>query len=88
MSPRCCKCEKYFHPDMSVVVNETTNTCKCVFCYTEKTEITIEEEDGKNSYRVTKTEAEENYKRYIQDLKESGLLQKVMMKGQSNPFKK
>ena len=85
--PKCVKCEKYFHPDMSVVVDEVTNACKCVFCYTDKDEIMVENEDGSPSYKVTKAEAIENYRRYIKDLKDSDKVQKVMMKGQENPFK-
>ncbi|KFZ26571.1 MAG: hypothetical protein KQ78_01207 [Candidatus Izimaplasma bacterium HR2] len=88
MSPRCVKCENFFHPDWCVVIDETTNACKCVFCYTEKNEITIESEDGSPEYKVTKTQAAENYKRYVQDLKESEKIQKIMMKGQENPFAK
>lgn len=86
--PKCVKCDKFFHPDFSVVIDEETNACKCVFCYTDKPSITVENEDGTEPYTVTKVQAEENYRRYIKDLKESEKIQKVLMKGQENPFKK
>lgn len=85
--PKCVQCQNYFHPDWSVIVDEANGACKCTFCYTGKTELTIEESDGKPSYKVTKGDAILNYKIYIQDLKESEKIQKAMMKGQPNPFK-
>ncbi len=85
--PKCVRCEKFFHPDMCVVVDEVTNACKCVFCYTEKQEVMIENEDGSPAYKVSREEAIENYKRYVQDLKESPDIQKTLAKGQQNPFK-
>ena len=84
--PRCCNCDKFFHPDWCVVVNEDDNVCKCVFCHTGKDKVTLTDEDGKPDYKITKFQAIENYKRYIQDLKESKKIQKIMMKGQENPF--
>ena len=87
MSPRCVKCQGYFHPDYSVIVDEFTNACKCVFCYTEKKEVTIADEDGKPDYIITKQEAQERYKRYIQDLKESDKIAKILTRDDGNKLR-
>ncbi len=85
--PKCVKCLDYFHPDMCVVVDEKDMACRCVFCHIEKQEITVENEDGSPSHTVTKKEAIYNYKKYIQDLKESDKVQNILGKEQENPFK-
>lgn len=85
--PKCVRCDKFFHPDMCVVVDDVTNACKCVFCYVDKQEIMVENEDGSPDYKVTKGEAIENYKRYVQDLKDSPDIQNALAKKQQNPFK-
>jgi hypothetical protein len=85
--PKCVKCDQVFHPDMCVEVDEFSKACKCVFCYTEKQEITVTEEDGKPAYTVTKKMAIENYKVYLKKLSEDQRIQKAMMKGQDSPFK-
>ena len=88
MSPRCVKCDKFFHPDFSVVVDDETNACKCVFCYTEKNEVTItDEESGRPSYNVTKDQAEKNYRRYINELKQSDRVANILTGDVSNKLK-
>jgi hypothetical protein len=84
--PKCVTCDQFFHPDMSVIVDEATTACKCVFCYTEKQEITVEESDGKPSYRVTKKEAIENYRVYISKLKEDDKVAKILTGNEVSKF--
>ncbi len=79
--PRCQTCDKYFHPDFSVLMepgNEENTDCKCVFCYTEKNEITVAGLDGKPDYTVTKAEAVENYRIYISKLKNDPKVVKIL----------
>ncbi len=77
--PKCVKCDKFFHPDYCVVVNEVNNACKCVFCYTEKKQVTVEDEEtGKPEKVVTKKAAEEEYRRYIKDLRMSDKVADVL----------
>lgn len=83
--PKCVTCDKFFHPDFSVIVDEDTNACKCVFCYTEKSEVTIEEVDGKPSYTISKAEASERYRVYINKLKDDEKVSKVLT---GNPMSK
>jgi hypothetical protein len=59
--------------------------CKCVFCYIGKTEITVEESDGKPSYKVSKKEAIEDYRIYIAKLKDDEKVSKVLT---GNPMSK
>ena len=84
--PKCVTCDKVFHPDMCVEVDEFSKACKCVFCYTGKNEITVEDEDGKPQYTVSRVQAIENYDRYLKQLSENEKVRKIMMKGQDNPF--
>jgi predicted dithiol-disulfide oxidoreductase (DUF899 family) len=78
--PKCIKCDKYFHPDYCVEVPESDPVvCRCVFCHTDRKEITIEDEEtGIVEKKVTKREAEDSYKRYIQDLRYSEKVANVL----------
>lgn len=88
MSPKCCTCDKYFHPDFSVLMEPNTDnkTCKCVFCYTEKSKVTISGEDGKPDYTVTKQQAIENYRVYIAKLKDDPKVAKVLTSNKKDNF--
>lgn len=85
MSPTCVQCTKVFHPDFCVVVDEQTNVCKCVFCYMNKSEVTIEGANGEIVDRINKKEAHENYIRYLKDLKNKPAVRKVLY---GNPMSK
>lgn len=85
--PKCVKCDQYLHPDWMIEIDEATKACRCVYCHTDKTEITIEnEETGEIIERVPKREAVMRYKKYLKDLTEDEKIKKVMMAGQDNPF--
>ena len=86
--PKCVTCDKYFHPDFSVMMepDNEKSPCKCVFCYTEKNEVTVASDDGKPDYTVTKKEAIENYRRYIQDLKDNPKVAKVLTGNEASKF--
>ena len=87
--PKCVQCDKFYHPDFSVLMRPNTEdkACKCVFCYIGKSEITIEEsEDGKPAYRVTKAEAVEDYRIYIAKLKEDEKVAKILTGNPKSKF--
>jgi hypothetical protein len=86
--PKCVSCDKFFHPDMSVLMRPGTEdkACKCVFCYTGKSEITVEEENGKPSYKVTKNQAIENYRIYVAKLKDDPKVSKVLTGNAKSKF--
>ena len=84
--PKCVTCDQYFHPDYSVIVDEATTACKCVFCYIEKSEVTLEEENGKPACKVTKKEAIENYRIYISKLKDDEKVAKVLTGNAKSKF--
>lgn len=86
--PKCVKCDKYFHPDFSVLLKPDTEdkACKCVFCYTEKNEVTVAGLDGKPDYTVTKAEAIENYRIYVAKLKNDPKVAKVLTGNEVSKF--
>ena len=86
--PKCVTCDKFFHPDMSVLMRPDTEdkACKCVFCYTGKSEVTVEESNGKPSYKVTKVEAIENYRIYVAKLKDDPKVSKVLTGNEKSKF--
>ena len=85
--PKCVTCDNTFHPDMCVEIDEFSKACKCVFCYTGKSEIHVDNDDGSPSHSVTKKQAIENYRIYLKKLSENDKVRNIMMKGQENPFK-
>jgi hypothetical protein len=81
----CAKCEKMYHPDFCVIVDEQTNATFCVWCYTGKDEVIIEGESGEIVDRVSKKEAQENYARYLKDLKDNPKIRRILYQ---NPMSK
>jgi hypothetical protein len=76
---KCVKCNKFLHPDLCVVIDEDSGACKCVFCYTDKKTITVEDEEtGKMEYQLSKEDAVENYRIYTLDLMNSEKVAKVL----------
>ena len=67
---------------------ETENkACKCVFCYTGKSEVTVaNKEDGRPDYKVTKRQAIENYRIYVAKLKDDPKVSKVLTGNEKSKF--
>ena len=64
--PLCIKCNRRFHPDFCILENATSERSECVFCFTKKDVVTIEDEKtGKVVAKVTKEEAINRYKEYV-----------------------
>lgn len=88
MSPRCIKCDQYLHPDYCVEVPDSEPVvCRCVFCHTEKKEITVEDETTKVAEKtITKKQAVDEYKRYVHDLRyDDKILDVLAGKGTARP---
>lgn len=78
---KCAKCDDWFHPDLMLVIDESMNAQKCVFCYLDKTEITIQDEEtGEVQDKVTKREASARYKAYLNRLKRNPKIREKMFK--------
>ena len=86
--PKCVKCEKFYHPDFSVLLKPDTEdkACKCVFCYTEKNEVTVAGTDGKPDYTVNRQDAIENYRIYVAKLKDDPKVAKVLTGNELSKF--
>lgn len=80
--PKCQICDKLYHPDWCVVVDEDTQAVKCAFCYTGKDELTLENElTGETIEKVTKDEASKNYKMYLREISEKRNVKEIIMGG-------
>ena len=86
--PKCVTCDKYLHPDFSVLLKPDTEdkACKCVFCYTGKSEVTVSGADGKPDYTIGKREAIENYRIYVAKLKDDPKVSKVLTGNEKSKF--
>ena len=82
--PKCIKCNDFFHPDycIDVLPDDEKDTAKvCVFCKINKDKVTIEEENGEFVCEVKKTDAVNQYKKYVGELKESRKIAHLLKTG-------
>lgn len=75
--PKCQTCTKFLGPNFCIIINEETDEKQCVFCYLEKDEITIENDDG-SERKITKEEAMRKYQEYLKDLYHSEKVQEIV----------
>ena len=79
--PKCTVCNKLFHPDWVISVDE--GVFKCLFCQTDKKELTVEDKKtNKPLYTVTKEQAIKDYDVYIKKLMEKDNI-KRLVKGEN-----
>jgi hypothetical protein len=79
--PKCVKCLEYFHPDMCIETNiRGDDVIVCVFCKLHKKELTIEDKDGNFLKKVTKKQAPEEYKQYLNRLIKKPNISKLLSK--------
>lgn len=79
--PKCVKCFKLFHPDWMVEENlRGDDVVICCFCKMDKTELTVEGEDGKLREMVTKDQAARNYLKYLDDLSKKPKIAEILVK--------
>lgn len=75
--PRCTVCNKLFHPDWVISVDD--KVFKCLFCQADRKELTVEEEGtGKPLYTVTKEQAIKDYDVYLKKIMEKNNVQDII----------
>ena len=80
--PLCIKCNRRFHPDFCISESETSDRSECVFCFTKKDIVTIEDEKtGQVMARVSKEEAINRYKEYIDKVCETRNIKSIIKTG-------
>jgi len=79
--PKCIKCGARLHPDFCLLINEHVEKCQCVFCYTGKNEVTIQDENGNDIRKVSKQEAINKYAEYINELCEKRNIKSIIETG-------
>lgn len=75
--PQCVKCNMFFHPDYMLLVDEQQKSQQCVWCYLDKEEVTLEDENG-NGKRVGKNEAAQKYAEFIQRTLQKPNVQRII----------
>lgn len=81
---KCLACYNYYHPDFMLITDEVQNIKKCMFCYMDKKELTVSDEDGKPLYTVTKEEANRNYLQYLREQAARPKVKEIMAGGQAD----
>lgn len=77
--PKCVKCMKMYHPDWCFEQEiRGDEVIVCTFCRLDKTELTVEHEDGTVSETVTKDEASRNYLKYLDELSRKPKIAKIL----------
>lgn len=75
--PQCVTCRKFLGPNYCIIVNENTDEKQCVFCYTGKDEITLEDDSG-GERKITKQEAMKKYQDYLKKMYHSEKVQNLV----------
>ncbi|MFW6007944.1 MAG: hypothetical protein ACOCP8_01655 [archaeon] len=74
---QCVTCNKFLGPNYCITVNEDTDEKQCVFCYLEKDEITVEDDNG-NQKKLKKEEAVKKYREFLNKIKRSDRVQNIL----------
>ena len=80
---KCVKCHQYFHPDFCVDIGDDKRiVLECAFCHTNKRELEIINDDGIVIERITKEQAINKYKEYIEGLKKNRNIDSIIKTGE------
>ena len=79
---KCVKCGFFYHPDWMLEEEIRGDMVKiCFFCKIDKNELTvIDEETQKVKEVVTKTQAVENYRKYLEQLSHKPRIAEILVK--------
>lgn len=74
---------QYFHPDVCIeTIIRGDEVIVCAFCYLDKKELTIENDDGSIDRVVLKEDATREYLNYLKELSGKPNIQQVMAGGE------
>jgi hypothetical protein len=83
---KCVQCEGFYPPHFMVDLEEKKDPPqKCAFCYLDKNEVTMVNDETGKEEKISKKDAAEKYKLLLKKLKESKNIQDILSK-QSVPI--
>lgn len=76
---KCVQCEDFFPPHFMVDLEEVKDPPqKCAFCYLDKKEVTMVDDETGKEEKISKEEAKKKYKLLIKRLYQSKNIQEVL----------
>jgi len=78
---KCVQCEGFFPPHFMIDMEKREDPPqKCAYCYLDKSEVTMVNDDTGKEEKVSKKEAQKRYKIFLKRLYESKNIQDVLGK--------
>jgi len=85
---KCVQCEGFFPPHFMIDMEKIENPPqKCAYCYLDKSEVTMVNDDTGKEEKVSKKEAQKKYQIFLKRLYESKNVQEVIGKQKSLSLK-
>ena len=89
--PKCQKCYQFYPPDFMRDIEGTEGTPdqedrQCVFCMLDKNVINFTGKNGKEE-QYSKKQCQNDYKKFLKELKSKTNIAKVLAKGSTNVIK-
>jgi hypothetical protein len=85
---RCVQCEGFFPPHFMIDMElKKDPPQKCAYCYLDKSEVTMVNDDTGKEEKVSKKEAQKKYQIFLKRLYESKNVQEVIGKQKSLSLK-
>ena len=76
---KCVQCEEFFSPNFMVDLEEKKDPPqKCAFCYLDRKEVTLVNDETKEEEVISKKEAAKRYRILLRKLKESKNIAKLL----------
>lgn len=76
--PKCANCAGFYPPDLTESVGK--DDYRCLFCKLGKDEIEVKRPD-KPTYKYTKKQAQDDYKRFLKEIKSNKNIAKILAGG-------
>lgn len=85
---KCVQCEGFFPPHFMIDMEKMEDSPqKCAYCYLDKSEVTMVNDDSGKEEKVSKKEAQKRYKIFLKRLYESKNIQDVLGKAKPQNLK-
>ena len=85
---KCVQCEDYFAPHFMVDIEGSEEVQKCAFCYLDKADVTVVNDETKQEEKISKKEATKRYKIFLKKLREQRGIADILSKAKGVPHVK